>query len=367
MKEKDNEEYTNILKENVIEFEKFKNTTISCAVIGLSGSGKSTLINTILGQNICDTGVTETTSEVCGPFAKNGLSFFDLPGCGTIKFPIQDYVERMDLLKFDCLILVTSNRFYENDLTLLKILSENKKHVFIVRTKIDQSIDDGKHNKPRKDEIEILNQCIYDIEQYLQEIRIKGIFLISSRYPDRWDFGKLLTSIEQSLGGFKKDKFISEILTANEEILRKKIIVAKKIIRGHSSASALNGLNPILGLDISVDLAIVLKMNKEIISVFSLDDESIDFLSGIESISKLALTIKTFTKSVLTKEILLISLKKLGPQVVGKQIVKYVPLIGQVLSVGASFGLTYYIGNETLKQSEAIAREVLENLSKEYC
>lgn len=52
------------------EYDKVKNAKVTCAVIGQSGSGKSTLINAIFGEQICPTGVTETTLEKKRTFSK---------------------------------------------------------------------------------------------------------------------------------------------------------------------------------------------------------------------------------------------------------------------------------------------------------
>lgn len=63
-------------------------------------------------------------------------------GCGTDKFPKDSYINRFNLLAYDILIIVTSNRLYENDTFLYKELVRHGKKVFIVRTKIDLAIQD---------------------------------------------------------------------------------------------------------------------------------------------------------------------------------------------------------------------------------
>src|SRR5690606_16799427 len=89
-----------LLKGYKEKFNKYQNAEVSCAVIDQSGTGKS----------------------------------FDLPGCGTEKFPTEHYVDRMGLKFFDILILVTANRFYENDLFLINEATKLNKPIYIVRT-----------------------------------------------------------------------------------------------------------------------------------------------------------------------------------------------------------------------------------------
>jgi predicted GTPase len=204
------DQITEYLKSLAAKGEKYRNITVSGAVIGQSGSGKSSLINAIFGAELCNIGPTETTIEKSGPYSKNGVSFFDLPGCGTKNFPREEYVKKIGLSSFDFLILVTSNRFYENDLFLIEEVKKLDKPIFIVRTKIDQLIEDGKFNVPRKSESETLSLCLYDLEQYLTEVKHFGIYLISSRQPRKFDLGKLITNISDNLTSLKRDKFIAE-------------------------------------------------------------------------------------------------------------------------------------------------------------
>jgi len=300
---KDPDEIKNYLKNLVEKGEKYRNTTVSGALIGQSGSGKSSLINAIVGEELCDTGPTETTIEKSGPFSKNGVSFFDLPGCGTIKFPKDDYVEKMGLSSFDFLILVTANRFYENDLFLIEEVKKLKKPIFIVRTKIDQSIEDGKFNTPRKSEGETLSMCLYDLEQYLTEVKHFGIYLLSSRQPTKFDLGKLITNISDNLSSLKRDKFISEAFISNQEILEKKRKIAKKLVMWMSAGVGVNGLNPIPGVDIAADIAILLKMNREILKIYNLDDDSIEFLERHGMKASYLSGIKNFTQKYVSKEL----------------------------------------------------------------
>jgi GTP-binding protein EngB required for normal cell division/uncharacterized protein (DUF697 family) len=341
----------------------YQNATVSGALIGQSGTGKSSLVNAIIGENICDTGTIETTIEKSGPFSKNGVSFYDLPGCGTTKFPKEEYVEKMELASFDFLILVTANRFYENDLFLIKEVKKLNKPIFIVRTKIDQSVDDGKHNTPKKSEQETLSECLYDLEQYLTNLKHFGIYLISSRQPLNFDLGKLINEISLNLTALKRDKFIAEAFVANEEILMKKRAIAKKLVLWISAGAGLNGLNPIPGFDIAADIAILMKMNTQIAKIYGFDDESILFLENHGVKASILSGMKIFAQKFLTREMVLLALKKFAPQITIKQIGKYIPGIGQITAVAAAFTLTVYFGNNMIDECEAKAKSVLDELT----
>jgi small GTP-binding protein len=349
--------YCKSLVEKAIEFQ---TTTVSGAVIGQSGSGKSSLINAIVGEDICKTSPIETTMEKSGPYTKNGVSFYDLPGCGTVRFPREDYVAKMELNSFDFLILVTANRFYENDLFLIKEVAKLNKPIFIVRSKIDQSIDDGKFNMPKKSEQETLSMCLYELEQYLTNVKHFGIYLISARQPTRFDLGRLITKISDNLTSLKRDKFIAEAFISNEEILKKKREIAKKLVLWMAAGAGLNGLNPIPGIDIAADAVILIRMNNDILKIYGLDEESRDFLERHGMAAGLLSSIKAFAQKYLSKELVILGLKKYAPQITAKTIAKYIPIIGQITAVAASFGLTVYYGNIMIDECEEKAQEVLD-------
>jgi predicted GTPase len=357
------EEITEYLKVLVEKGKNYRNATVSGALIGQSGTGKSSLINAFIGENICDTGTVETTLEKSGPFSKNGVSFYDLPGCGTTKFPREEYVEKMGLATFDFLVLVTANRFYENDLFLIQEVLKLGKPIFIVRAKIDQSIEDGKHNSPKKSEYETISECLYDLEQYLTQVKHHGVYLISSRQPTKFDLGKLITKISENLTELKKDKFIAEAFVANEEILIRKRGVAKKLVLWVSAGLGVNGLNPIPGVDIAVDLAILMKMNKEILKLYGLDEESINFLERHGFKATILSSIKAFAQKYLSKELILIALKRYAPLIAVKTITKYIPGIGQITAVVSGFALSVYFGNNMIDDCEAEAKVIMEEFT----
>uniref|UniRef100_A0A8C6U1E8 IRG-type G domain-containing protein n=1 Tax=Neogobius melanostomus TaxID=47308 RepID=A0A8C6U1E8_9GOBI len=87
-----------------------------------SGSGKSTLINALRGVDNTDeaaapTGYVECTKEVNEyPYPEfPNITISDLPGVGTSTFKASDYLNDVGFAKFDFFIIVSNNRFKEND------------------------------------------------------------------------------------------------------------------------------------------------------------------------------------------------------------------------------------------------------------
>ncbi|MFN3997202.1 GTPase [Algoriphagus sp.] len=341
------------------DYDAIKNAKVICGVIGQSGSGKSSLINSIFGEKMSQSGPTQTTLDKKGPFQKDGLIFYDLPGCGTNEFPKETYSEVMDLNSYDCLILVTSNRFYENDRFLIEEANRLEKSIFIVRSRIDEAISNGKYDYPEKEEKDIINLCFLEIESSIRDLRTNGIYLVSSRKPTDYDLPLLLEKIAESLDKIKRAKFISQIFGANEEIINEKRKIAKKVVKYYSSAAALNGINPIPGLDVALDVGLILKMNQEILKIFNLDEDSIAYLKLLKISHTTLNSVQKFGMQFLTKEAILLLLKKYAPQVATKQITKYIPFAGQAISATIAFGLTMTFGNKTIEECAEKALEIL--------
>lgn len=176
------------------KFEKIK-----CYIIGRRGAGKSSLINAIVGERIAEVGVTETTMEVGQPYEKGEFLFYDLPGYPTEKFPRETYIEKMGIKDSDCLIIVTSDCFYEDDLFLIKEIAKIQPSIAIyaVRTKIDYSIERNK--KTGVDEETTLKKIYEGLRDNIQDAPVKGIYLTSAYYPTAYDLNKLLNDISSNL------------------------------------------------------------------------------------------------------------------------------------------------------------------------
>jgi predicted GTPase/uncharacterized protein (DUF697 family) len=343
------------------DYEAIKNATVNIAISGQSGAGKSSLINAIVGRKVADVGITETTLHI-KKYTSNGIHFSDLPGCGTEKFPVKNYIEQCKFVAYDAVIVVTANRFFENDLWLIKEMVRMGKPVFVVRTKMDESITNGKHDD-NLNEYEVFEKVRNDIEKNIQNIQTKGIYLISSRDPLRMDLSKLLIEIEHNLIGIKKQRFLADVAPLNEQILNEKSEIAKKVVAYGAYSAAVNGINPIPGLDIALDIAILLKMSKEIQNIYGLDENSINELSKRMGNDANFTVIKTkagqYASKFVAKEGIMLLLKRLSVNIGSKEVLKYIPFIGQIAAAGIGYKMTDSFGVSLIDESEALVREIL--------
>jgi small GTP-binding protein len=180
------------------------NEPIRGAIIGRSGVGKSSLINAIFGKKIAKVGVVECTTEAKEYEFEKGEGKFnitDLPGCSTVKFPIDTYISNFELLKkYDFCIVVFDQRIFEDDAELVKTLKSNGKSVFVVRNRYDDALRTGAENNLAPDEVAL------EIKEYFakQIGPSLDVHLVSTLHPHLYDLDRLISNISSSLPGMKE-------------------------------------------------------------------------------------------------------------------------------------------------------------------
>ncbi|MBF2708698.1 GTPase [Flavobacterium soyangense] len=343
------------------DYEARQNAVVKIAISGQSGSGKSSLINAILGRKVAEVGITETTTHIKS-YISGGIHFSDLPGCGTVKFPVNSYIDNCKLNDFDAVIIVTANRFYENDIWLIEEMVSIGRPVYVVRTKMDTSIKDGEHDE-ELNETEVFEKVKEDIKKNVGNIKINGVYLISSRVPLKMDLPNLLVDIKSNLDSIKRQRFISDVSPLNSQILLAKREVAISVVKYRAAAAALNGINPIPGLDISLDIAILLNMASEIKKIYGLDEENISELSkkmkSKANFTAFSLKVGQYSSKFITKEGIIIILKRFAVSLSSQEMLKYIPIIGQIASAGIGYKMTYSFGDNLIMESESLVNEIL--------
>jgi len=358
------------------EEREFNNTIVKIGFTGQSGAGKSSLINAIIGAKVAKVGSTETT-EKSDSYIYNGLELYDLPGCGTQSFPVETYIEDLNLKQLDCFIVVTAQRIYENDVYLYNELTKMGISCFFVRTHIDKAIEDEDYDNGLSEE-ETLQKVRKDISSKI-DIDIDKVYLVSSRKPLSYDLPSLLRDITLSLKDIKRMRFLADSAVISKEILEAKEEVAKKIITWHAIVAAANGINPIPGTDIIGDVTILKNMVDKVNKIFHLDEESLKYLETkfpklkqstdfqIHKQATLQRLAKYAAKESIIKILQELIVKNTSKEV-AKRFGKYIPYIGQAVAAGvsyklmASFGEEYYI--EAKENLENIFNDIQNSITK---
>jgi uncharacterized protein (DUF697 family) len=137
----------------------------------------------------------------------------------------------------------------------------------------------------------------------------------------------------------------------------------KSIVNKRASASAVAAVVPLPGADVGVDVAIMMELLPAINRRFGLSPEQIDQLDS-EIKGKILIIITSLGSKlvgkVISKEIIMLLLKKVGKRIAVKQVTKFIPLVGQAVSAGISFGAMKYLGNSHIDECYEVCKRVIE-------
>ncbi|XP_033985798.1 T-cell-specific guanine nucleotide triphosphate-binding protein 2-like [Trematomus bernacchii] len=190
------------------------NIPLHIAVTGETGSGKSTFVNAFRGidnmdENAAPTGCVETTMKVESyphPQYPN-VTLWDLPGIGTPNFPADKYLQLVGFERFDFFIIISADRFRENDVKLALEIQKMGKKFYFVRSKIDNNMREATRSQRdfnAEDTLKkIRDDCIKGLEN--QDIRSPQVFLVSSFDLHLYDFRLLMETLERELPAHKRD------------------------------------------------------------------------------------------------------------------------------------------------------------------
>ncbi|XP_074548525.1 interferon-inducible GTPase 5-like [Halichoeres trimaculatus] len=350
------------------------NIPLNIAVTGETGSGKSTLINAIrrVGKNderAAPIGEEETTMEVTPYPHPNfpNVTFWDLPGIGTMNFPAAKYLKLVEFERFDFFIII-SDRFRENDVKLAKEIQKKKMKFYFVRSKIDDNIRDKRTSQREFNEERTLTQIRETCIQSLQDQGFESpqVFLVSSRELHLYDFPLLAETLERELPDLKREAFqLAMPNTSLEMIDRKKKAFKSKIKYVALLSAAVAGV-PVPGLSVAVDLSLLVGVVTRYVFAFGLDISSLKKIShytGVPYEELKAIIESPLAATVVTPALLLNLLVQTASLVVlmaAEEGSRLIPILGIPASMAFSFLTIYKALNIFLEVLADDARRVFE-------
>lgn len=356
-----------LLRQFAQQRQEYESTKVKCGFVGRSGVGKSSLINAITGEKLAPVGFGKETTVAVHEYAHRGLNLVDLPGCGTERFPTSQYVQTLKLSDYDLFIFVTELRFFQDDKTVFSQLAEEMhKPCFLVRNKFDLAIADAAHDGLYLSEAEIKDAIERNIRENLAPLNVKSVYMVSARRPSHFDLPRLLDDIQDSFDGMKKLRLENDLAAWSREALHRKRDNAMRITSWYAGIAALNGLNPVIGLDVSVDIGILRKLAREIAEIYGLTKEQEAYwkalLHGPQGRALLqktvSLTLKYGTEAAITT-----LLKAVGKRELPKVFAKFIPFAGQALACAAGAGVAYTFGKGLVDEYHQTAEAILADLN----
>ena len=243
---------------------------------------------------------------------------------------------------------VTSGKLHQADSEFFHELRKLKKVCIFVVNKHDELWEEGieidELEKRKKD----------DIAKHVGQ-KVKVIFT-SCRKNTGLDV--LEDEIMNNLEGAKRERWARGAKAYSKSFLEEKRKVCEEYVAIAAGLSAANGINPIPGVDIAVDLSVLIKLFKEIREAYGLNESFLNSLkqSSIPAVAQLANNVVRYA----VKEGLYMLLKSFAGRQAVKSFAKYIPFIGPVIAAGIGYAITSNVGNSYLKDCHELAQEALD-------
>jgi predicted GTPase len=345
--------------------------SVQIGFIGEAGVGKSSLINAMLGRAIAPVGSTTVAHNPEGEkYQYDGVTLVDLPGTGVPERPFKSYVSDLKLLepgRYDAFVLVSSHRLRENEVELYDVLHrKGGKPFFVVRSHFDAAVQaEGEGTARRK--------IVEAFRKHLQAPDLR-VYMVSSPNPTQYDLPALLHDLVASLPEHKRVRLLAAIPAYTQELVQKKREAAESIVYVYAGLAAANGINPIPGTDILLDLGLIQKMTRQVIGEFGLQREQLQNLANLKLGPANLDFMLDAARTVLARLVeggLAAFFKEAGAEATrqvtqksGKTAArygsKYAPVIGQLVSAGIGFGTAYYYGRFLLDDCEEALTKIVE-------
>lgn len=330
------------------QLERDNQETVSVALFGQPGAGKSSLINKMVGERVADVGVETDKTTQAAAYESKGVRFIDLPGYGTSSFPKEGYFERFDIPSRDLFLCVTSGKLHQSDTELFQDLAKAGKVCIFVSNKCDELWED---DVPLE---QLMQRRCEDIAKHVG--RTVPVIFTSCRSNDGLD--ELQRAVAEHLGEAKRERWLRGAKAYSQAFLDQKRQACENKVLLAAGASAANGINPVPGADVAVDVAVLLALFSEIRGAYGLSDGALNSLktSAVPYVAQMANRATEYA----AKEGILQLLKRFAGRTTVQKVSKYVPYVGQAIAASIGFGITYSAGNSYLDDCHALASQLLE-------
>jgi predicted GTPase len=356
--------------------QELESASVEIGFIGEAGVGKSSLINAILGREVAPVGATTVAHNPEGEkYQYDGVTLVDLPGTGVPERPFKSYVSDLKLLepdRYDAFVLVSSHRLRENEVTLFDQLhKKGGKPFFVVRSHFDAAV------QAEGDEAAARRKIEETFRKHLGDPNLR-VYMVSSPNPTQYDLPALLHDLVASLPEHKRVRLLAAVPAYTRELVEKKREAAESIIYVYAGLAAANGINPIPGTDILLDMGLLQKMTRQVVGEFGLQREQLENLAKLKLGPANLDFMLDAARTVLGRLVeggLVAFFKEAGAeaarqvtQKTGKTLTrygsKYAPYIGRLISAGIGFGTAYYYGQFLLDDCEEALGKIVQRMGE---
>ncbi|XP_063056011.1 interferon-inducible GTPase 5-like [Engraulis encrasicolus] len=352
------------------KIEALDHVALNIAVTGNTGAGKSTFVNALRGMTndddgAAETGVTETTRHPAPyphPTMPN-VTLWDLPGIGTPNFKAKTYLSDVKFERYDFFIILTSERFKENDIKLAKAIRKKKRLFYFVRSKVDNDISAESKRRGFHQE-NMLSKIREDCRKNLKGVGNPKVFLISSFDFQLYDFNQLVDTLEKELPDAKKHALILSLPVYSIEALQRKRKHFQRMIWLTAFGSGAIAIVPLPGMTVACDYVIVNAFFESVFKSFGLEDTSLQILGSRVKMDwkDLKAEMKSRFKDGAISEAVksYFTTPSMAAIMTLKTLMSSVIPLAQLPAGAVSVPIMHYLLNRGLKEMEGDAKAVLE-------
>jgi uncharacterized protein (DUF697 family) len=247
--------------------------------------------------------------------------------------------------ELDLFLCVFAGKFHEADSTFFQDLKREGRVCLFVRNKHDDLWEEGKTTEQLEAEI--------TSDVHRQVGSSEKVYFVSCRTGS--GLAPLVDAIYAALDPAKQDKYARSAKAYSREHLEAKKAACEKSVYKYAGLAAANGLNPVPGVNIGVDISLMLKLFSQIRRSYGLSDEKVNKL--LPNLLPLGKRVLDFS----TKKGIMLLLKKSAGRRASVQASRFIPIIGQAIAAAAGFGMTLAAGKSYLNDCHELAGSILED------
>ncbi len=149
-------------------------------------------------------------------------------------------------------------------------------------------------------------------------------------------------------------------MASSDADLKAAVIRSRKLLNRRALTAAAASAVPVPGLDWAVDAALLSKLIPEINSEFGLTPEQLDQLhpKKREQVQQAVTMVgSVLIGKFISRDLVIKAATKVGMRLTTKQLAKYVPFAGQIVSAAVGYAAIRYLGEEHMKDCIRVARE----------
>lgn len=320
---------------------------VRIAFAGQPGAGKSSLINAIIGEPVAAVGQATDVTKGAAEYDYRFQRLVDLPGYGTERFRYEDWAARFRPEQYDALVYVCRGKLLAEDDSFLKSLARSAERkgrpVYLVRNHSHDLTEQERQlvAEDMRRRLPGLGTVAFTDCRYQEGISQLKEMIFSE------DFRRL-----------RKERVTRAFAEAKERRLEESARQAAAVIEKYARAAGLNGVNPIPGLDVGVDLGIYFKMYGAIRDSYNIQEADLKKYSVVPVAKKLL--------ELLTNQGVSLLLERYAGRLFFKDMLKIIPGLGTAVSALMGYQLAKITGNDYKADCKDFAENVMAALIREF-